>query len=356
MASEVLGLVAKGGDPVADRQALKVAPDVNALMDRYLSDHVALHNAPRTRDEVTRLVDRHIRPRLGGHKVDSITRQDISKLHRAMAETPRQANFVLAVISKAFTLAEAWGMRPEQSNPVRLIKRYKETERDRFLSVRELEALGRTLEEAEQQGLPWQIKAEGSAARHLAKDADKRRSAVNPTALAAVRLLLFTGARLSEILDLRWEHVDFENGTIALPSRKGDGRKAHPVSAGALAVLAGLPRVKGSPFVLPSPTTPKKQHLSKSVMKNAWQRLRDHAGLSDARLHDLRHTVGTYAGQAGSNAFMIAHLLRQRNVTITNRYVNSDADPIRAVSEQIGERIAVGLNGKTHGDVVSKRR
>jgi len=345
MAADALALVRKGSDPVADRQAMKAAANVNELMDRYLSEHVEVHNAPRTQEEVRRLVERIIRPRLGATKVAAVTRQDVTKLHLALAKTPRQANFVLSVLSKAFTLAETWNMRPEQSNPVRLVKRYKEAERERFLSAEELGRLGQALEEAETIGLPWVVKAKDGTAKHLPTDADKRRTPVNPMALAAIRLLLFTGARLSEVLELRWEHVDMVERTIALPGRKGDGRKAHPVSSGALEVLASLPEDKKSPFVLPRAGDPKR-HVSKEVLENAWQRIRARAGLEDVRLHDLRHTVGTFASQAGSNAFMISHLLRHTNVAITNRYVNPDADPIRSLSETIGNRIQVGLRGE----------
>ncbi|WP_209000774.1 tyrosine-type recombinase/integrase [Labrenzia sp. DG1229] len=89
-----------------------------------------------------------------------------------------------------------------------------------------------------------------------------------------------------------------------------------------------------------------KRHISKEVLENAWQRVRAHARLENVHLHDLRHTFGTFASQAGSNAFMISHLLRHKNVTITNRYVNPDADPIRALSETIGSRIEAGLKGE----------
>jgi len=345
MAADALVLVRKGNDPVADRQAMKAAATVNDLMDRYLSEHVEVHNSARTQADCRRMVDKIIRPRLGTLKAASLTRQDIAKVHKALGRTPRQANLVLSVLSKALTLAETWGMRLEYSNPVRLVKRYKETERERFLSAEELARLGQTLEEAETVGLPWQIKAKGANAKHLRLDADKRRTLVNPMALAAIRLLLFTGARLSEILELRWQHVDMNGGTIALPARKGDGRKAHPVSSGALAVLDDLPRSKKSPFVLPRAADPKR-HISKEVLENAWQRVRAHAGIEDVRLHDLRHTVGTFASQAGSNAFMISHLLRHSNVAITNRYVNPDADPIRSLSETIGSRIEAGLRGE----------
>lgn len=263
-----------------------------------------------------------------------------------MGGTPRQANHVRAVMSKAFNLAEIWGMRPEQSNPVRLTQKYKENERDRFLSAEELSRLGATLEEARANGLPWIIKAVGS--KHLPTDIENRRAAINPMILECVYLLLLTGARLSEILELRWDHVEFEAGTIALPSRKGDGRKAHPVGTGVLAILAEIDRIDGCTFVLPSPTDIKK-HLSKSVMENAWRRIRHHAGLEDVRLHDLRHTVGTYASQEGSDSFQISHLLRQKNVSVTSRYVNPDADPIRAISNRIGDRIEAGLRGEGEG-------
>jgi integrase len=163
--------------------------------------------------------------------------------------------------------------------------------------------------------------------------------------LQAIRLLLFTGARLSEILTLEWSHVDLANGTIALPSRKGDGRKAHPVSQNVLQILSHLAETKCSRYVLPRDQD-RDRHVSKEVVENAWQRIRNHADLDDVRLHDLRHTFGTFGGQAGGNAFLISHLLRHRNVTITHRYVNSDMDPIRGLSDIIGQRIADGLNDR----------
>lgn len=138
MAGDALALVRRGKDPLAERQALKKAATVRELMARYLSDHVRKHNALRTQAEVCRMVEKFILPKLGALKVTDVTRQDVAKLHRALSSTPRQANHVLSVLSKAFSLAEVWGMRPEQSNPVRLIKRYKEAERERFLSLDEL--------------------------------------------------------------------------------------------------------------------------------------------------------------------------------------------------------------------------
>jgi len=292
IARGILAAVADGEDPLTLRQERRTAPTVTELMDRYLSDHVEQHNSTRTKVEVERLVRKHIKPQLGSLKVASVTRADVDRQHRAMASTPRQANFVLSVLSKAFSLAELWGMRPELSNPVRGVKRYHENERERFLSEDELFRLGEVLRKAETIGLPWIIKAKGS--KHLAKNPYTKRTPVNYQALCAIKLLLFSGARLSEVISLRWEHVDLTRSVVSLPVRKGGGRKPHPVSSGVVAISQSIEPIDGSPWLLPR-TSDSQRHVSSEVVESAWQRIRYHANLEDVRLHDLRHTVGTFA-------------------------------------------------------------
>ncbi|KZK93261.1 MULTISPECIES: integrase family protein [unclassified Pseudovibrio] len=203
LATNVLATVHKGDDPLLKRENKRTAPTVNVLLDTYMSKHVQVHNKPKTMKDIERLLNRCVRSQLGYMKLNSVRRQDIAKLHHSLRATPRQANQVLAVLSKAFNLAEVWGLRPEHSNPVRLVKRYKENERDRFLSKEELRKLGRTLELAEHEGLPWIIKAGKDTAKHLPKDIAKRKTPINPRALYCLRLLLYTGARLSEITTLK---------------------------------------------------------------------------------------------------------------------------------------------------------
>ncbi|MTH96130.1 site-specific integrase [Roseibium sp. RKSG952] len=345
MAGDALAKIRNGEDPLAHRRALRSAPTVNDLMDRYWSEHVLVHNAQTTQRGVNYILKKIVRPNLGSLKLSEITRKDVAVLHSKLGNTPRQANQSLSILSKAFNLAEVWGWRPEQSNPVRMIKRYKENERDRFLSDAELSRLGNILNEAEAIGLPWEIKANGKTRKHLPPNEEDRRTRVSPVALLAIRLLLLTGARLSEVLTLEWSHVDMDKGMLALPSRKGDGRKPHPVSNGVLALLKRCQtELQESRYVLPREHD-LNRHVAKEVVENAWQRIRKYAGLEDVRLHDLRHTIGTFAAQAGGNAFMISHLLRHSNLSTTNRYVNTDHNPIRALSEAIGERVEAGLSG-----------
>jgi hypothetical protein len=155
-AQRVLQTVAvDGSDPSGEREAFRAAPTVNDLLDRYIAEHVERQNKRSTQLAVKGIVERDLRPEFGLLKVAAVTRQDVYKFHAAEVHRPRQANLILAVLSKAFSLAEVWEMRPEGSNPCRKINRYPERHRERFLSAEELGRLGAILRRAETEGLPW---------------------------------------------------------------------------------------------------------------------------------------------------------------------------------------------------------
>jgi integrase len=351
-ARKILGAARDGRDPVAEKRAFLEAPTVTELLDRYLAEHVDKRNRPSTAAEVRRLVDRHIRPELGTHKVAAVTTRDIEALHRSLSETPRQANFVLAVCSKAFALAETWQDRPQGSNPCRGIERYPEQHRERFLSGDELVRLGVVLRLAVSQGLPWSDKVKRS--KHLAKP-ENRRSVYPRVTTAAIELLLYTGCRLSEVLNLEWSRVDLTENVIMLRETKAGKPQIVIISAPARRVLEELASVPKARWVLPSRDEAERP-LSKTAIEQAWQRLRSAAKLDDVRLHDLRHTVGTYAGQTGANAFLVRDLLRHSNLAMTGRYVNRADDPVRILSDQVAQRIEAGLSGRPAAKVVELKR
>jgi integrase len=318
IARQMLADVARGGDPAGARRAARQAPNVEALARRYLEEHVAVHNRPSTRKENARLVERIILPALGRRIAAEVTREDIAVLHRRLAKTPRQANLCLAVLSKMFALAELWGLRPEHSNPARGIRKYAERVHSRFLSDEELGRLGAALAQAE------------------------REATILPGAALAIRLLALSGMRLGEVVSLRWERIDLEQGAIELPEAKG-GARVHAIGAVAIALLLPLRPRTGAGFVVqgPKPAMP----LSKSTLESSWHRLRAAAGLDGVRLHDLRHGVGTYAAQAGANAFLVRDKLGHKTLAMTARYVSRDADPLRALSDRIENRIAAAMTG-----------
>ena len=176
------------------------------------------------------------------------------------------------------------------------------------------------------------IKHLGEAFRHF--ESDGRFEA----GVAALRLLLFTGARLREILHLRWDHVDFERGLLLLPDSK-TGRKAITLSAPALAVLQSLERIGA--FVMPSanPDTPR------ADLNKPWAAVIEAASLPGQRIHDLRHSFASVGAGAGLGLPIVGKLLGNTQAATTQRYAHLDADPIRRAADAIGATIAVALDG-----------
>jgi integrase len=325
-ARALLGAVAHGGDPAGKRQADRRAPTVAELMARYLAEHVELHNKPRTREGCARLARQRIVPELGHMKVAAVTREDVRRLHAKLKTTPYEANRTLAALSKAMAIGSAdWNMRPD--NPCRGVKRYAEHKRERFYSHDELARLGAVLADSE------------------------LRAVVPAGAIAAIRLLALSGCRLSEVLSLEWAHVDFANGALRLADAKSGARMV-PLGAPALALLSALHR-KGARWVIEGlrPGQPFSMH----TLEKIWARVRVKAELGDARMHDLRHTVGTYAGQTGANAFMVRDVLGHKTLAMTGRYVERDASPLRGLMDDVAGRVAGSLDGRKPAEVVSLR-
>jgi integrase len=319
-ARRALAGVAAGHDPAGERARARHAPTVAALAERYLTEHVAIHNKASSAEEFRRLVRREIVPELGALAVEAVTRADVMRLHHAAAATPRRANQTLSVLSKMLSLAEQWGYRAPYSNPCRGVKRYAENKRERFYSDAELARLGAALDQAERDGTAL------------------------PGVVAAVRFLALTGCRLGEARSLRWEYVDLAGGVLNLPDAKA-GARAHPIGAPARALLQAMMPAEAVGWVFASPAADKP--LSKSTIEHSWERIRNAAGLANARLHDLRHTVGTFAGQSGANAFLIRDALGHKTLAMTGRYVNRDAAPLRALSDRVEHRISSALAGKS---------
>jgi integrase len=341
-AKALLGQVSSGQDPAAQKRQARqaererrAAPDVAALCDRYLAEYVEIHNKPSTGGENRRMVERIIKPRLGRLKVASINRGDGLKLHRELAGTPRQANHVVSILSKMMNFAEDLELRPVGSNPFRRVKRYPEKARDRYLSAAELERLGSVLREVEAAGT------------------------VDPMVAACIRFLVLTGVRIGEAVGLEWAHVDFEQSVLRLPDAKA-GARVVPLDAPALALLAALDRA-GKVRVFEPVTVGKveKAWIGRRVHEQGRVKerpgIRDRAGIPDVRIHDLRHTTGTYAGSAGLNAFMVRDLLGHKTMAMTGRYVSRHVDPLRAAADVVSGQIAAALEGKP-AEVVPLRR
>ena len=287
-AAEIISDARAGKDPAAWNRPDAKAPTMRELGKRFLDEYVASHCKPSTAAEYRRSVELFVGPRIGRRRVPDIQRSDIAALHHDMRETPYQANRTLGVLSKIFNLAELWGLRPDGSNPCRHVKRFREDRRERFLSDAEYQRLGATLRKIERDG------------------------SETASATAAVRLLMLTGCRLSEIQKLRWEHVNLETGELRLPDTKTGAKVVH-LGDPAIAVLRGIDREDGNPWVIAG----RKPGSHLTDMQHPWRRIRARAGLDDVRIHDLRHSFASGGLLVGEGLPKIGKLLGHTQVQTT---------------------------------------
>ncbi|MCY4560279.1 MAG: tyrosine-type recombinase/integrase [Chloroflexi bacterium] len=309
-ARKIIADIDEGRNPNKEKETERLSPTVAELAERFLKEYVPHHCKPRTRVEYRHAVESYILPALGSIKVTALGRDDVAALHHEMREKPYQANRTLGVVSKMMNQAEAWGLRPDRSNPCYHVRKYKEKKRERFLTAEELVRLGKALEEEE---------------------------SFAPSAVTAFRLLLYTGARLSEIQTLKWEHI--RGDRIRLRDSK-TGAKTIPLNGPALEVLAGTKRVEGNPYVITG--TGDGAHLTD--LQKPWRRVRKAAGLEDVRIHDLRHTFASEAVMGGESLPMVGRILGHTQAQTTARYAHLADDPLQRASERIASSLKQAMS------------
>jgi integrase len=310
-AIRLLGLKAAGNDPAADRDHKKGMITVAELGKRFLSDYVPQHCKASTACEYERAVELFIGPALGGHRIGDLARADVAKFHHDLRNRPYQANRALGVLSKMLNLAEEWGLRPDGSNPCRHLKKYREHKRERYLTTEELQRLGAVLDQT-----GWE----------------------QPFVTAAIGLLILTGARLTEILTLRWECVDLANAVLRLPDSK-TGAKLIYLNDAAIKLLSEMPKMAGNPFVIVGGRPG--GHLVN--LQKPWRRIRAAAKLDNVRIHDLRHSFASVAASAGMSLPMIGKLLGHSQPVTTARYAHLAADPVRSAANEVGALITAAM-------------
>jgi integrase len=344
------GKVSDGGDPAAERRAQRDAATVGSLADRYMAEEIEPARKPGTVALYRKYLNNHIRPAIGSKRARSVTYSDIAKLHRAIgAKAPVTANRVASFVGSLFRWAAKTGELPRgHENPARDVTRYKEQLRERYLNAKEWARLGDALREAETVGLSWEIDPSKPKAKH-APHPENRRVVFSPAPIAAIRLLLLTGCRVGEILNLRWPEIDFDRGLLLLADSK-TGRKPVILNAPALQVLSTLPRI--GTFVIAGDDLGK----PRADLNRPWRAIAKRAQLDGVRLHDLRHSFASVGAGLGLGLPIVGKLLGHTVPTTTARYAHLDADPLRRASDRIGETIAIALGDQlSRADVLPMR-
>jgi integrase len=347
-AKRFAGEIAKGLDPLERREQERNTITVAELCDLYLAEGVSHKKATTLRSDRAR-IEHHIKPLLGKRRLDQVMRADVERVltdvkagktavepdeeKRQVGSVPRggagAAAQCVTLLGTLFAFAVRRGLRPD--NPAHGVEKPPVRKMQRFLSEQEITRLAAALD------------AEESASG-------------NPFPVGAIKLLLFTGCRRSEIMGLRWQHVDFERGRegLRLPDSK-TGEKTVHLNAPALAVLNKLPRIGGNPFVIAGT----RDGAAFGGLDKVWSRVRKAAGLDGVRLHDLRHSFASVAAAGGASLPIIGAMLGHKHAATTSIYAHLSADPVRAANEAVGKRIVAAMRlrpGKPGGSVVALKR
>lgn len=331
-ARRVLATVNLGDDPAARKADKRRDLTVSDLCDLYISEGCTTKKPSTIRADQGRITW-HIKPLLGKMKVGDITRADVERLLRDVAAgktaSPRRSNKggssatggkgvasqTVILLRTIFAFALARTLRSD--NPAAGIKTFQVRKLERFLTGEEMAQLGKVLTEFESKG-------------------------GNPYLIAAIRLLLLTGCRKSEILNLTWDCVDITHSCLRLPDSK-TGAKVVPLGRSALDTLSKLQRMPGNPYVISG----KGRNGQLVNIDRTWEKIRTAAGLPDLRLHDLRHSFASVGAANGNSLLVIGKILGHTQPTTTQRYAHLANDPILTAANDISAAIADALDQST---------
>ena len=293
--------VVMGGDPGAAKALIRSIPVYSELADMHLAD-AKLHQRAYSTTEM--YLRRHIIPKWGRVRLTDITARAVAQWladKRAEGLAPATVEKIRVLFGRSFVLGARWDVPGTDKNPTRGIPRKPlNNARERFLTAEE-------------------------AARLLAAVAASQ----NPQLQHIVGLLLLTGARVRELLDARWEHVDAERRSWLIPTSKTGKSRRVPLSTAALAIIEALPRFKGCPWLVPNPDT-----LMPFVsIKHGWQRAIRVARLPGLRIHDLRHSAASFMVNSGVDLFAVGKVLGHASYQSTQRYAHLANDTLLAAVE-----------------------
>ena len=332
----------RGGTDILSRMARQMHMPAAAetkmtvadLVEEFMAKYVERHCKPDSVLQYKLNFEKYFLPKFRNYKINEVTEKDIRKLHDDLSDKSCTANRVLASVSKMYNQAKIWELCDGLVNPCEGIRKSPEKQRELYLSYEELQCL------------------------HLALNDEE---ATEPMAVAAFRLLLYTGARHKEIQTLKWDYI---NGDKAhLPDSK-TGRKTVYLLRDAKQVLDAIPRVNGNDYVI----TGKEPGAFLVNLKGPWglvcqratvyflcdystgemaqlvnslrvslgklpdlvqcrneaqkRRIKVPKGLSKLRIHDLRHNFASQLAMKGVGLLAIGKMLGHKTIQTTARYAH----------------------------------
>jgi integrase len=306
-AAKLLGQVAAGANPAAERRAARVEHVFGQLFDWWLENHAKLNL--RSWQQAEKWHARFL-----GHwkhrRLSSISRAEVAALHVAIGKKNGQtsANRVLALIRAVFNKADGIGY--SGANPALRLQLFREKSRDRFLQPDEVPAF-------------WESLQHEPA---LFQD--------------FFTVALLTGARRRNVEAMRWEEVNLPGACWRIPQTKNDEPQLVHLPAVAVKILQRRHEENGSSeWVFPS--RGKTGHLVEP--KGAWKRIVERAGLADLRMHDLRRTLGSWQAMAGVSLPIIGKSLGHKSQQSTQVYARLNMEPVIAAVDAAGTALLAAM-------------
>ena len=306
-----LAEVRQGRDPGAAKVEARKVPTMKELCTRFMEDHSKRHNKKSSQKTYQTYIDNHIIPKLGKLKVSEVKRADIAAMMKKMEHIPTCGNRTYSLLRVMFNLAEVWGFRPDGTNPCRHVPMYPPGKQTRLIVDDEMVLIFRQLETLEAEGLE---------------------SYVIPL---AIRLQFEFAARMSEILSLQWDWIDFENRRINWPDSK-TGPMSKPISEEAQRLLSNATRYEDSPYVITA-ARDHKRPMSKGVYYHAWVTLAKRAGLAHVGTHGIRHRSATDIANSGVPIKVGMALTAHKTVGMFMRYVHTQDQEEREASDVVAK-------------------
>ena len=298
-----------GEDPMAQKRVTRAVPTFSQFIeDQYLP---FVKTYKRSWDTDLSLLRNHLLPRFGSQRLDTITRQDIVRMHadrKAAGAAAASANRLLIMMRYIFNLAIRWEIPGVKTNPCAGVQLLEvNNKRERYLGENEAKRLYDAVCQSENTMLKF-----------------------------IVPMLIPTGARKREVLDAKWADFDLERRIWRIPTTKAGKARHVPLSDGALHLLSTMPREAECPWAFANPDTGK-PFIS---IYCSWHSARTQAGLADVRMHDLRHSFASLLINSGRTLYEVQHILGHTQVKTTQRYAHLSQDTLLAATN--AATLAVG--------------